>query len=205
MSSSMARPISQGPPACASAPSPTSMRANPSPRRYDPSSERRRRTVAPLFSGFSRGARAMDSMPLIVTLSARWREAQDAVVAGDRGAASVAVVRQDPQGAVGCLDNVAEPSGFALQERLPFGDVVSFVQPEPPEALAPQARHEEAALPLRDRAALEDLRPAWRGFDRGERGDRVDIIWLAARSFHVGPAVVAARLDLVYLVVGVLA
>ena len=57
----------------------------------------------------------------------RGAETQDAVVALGRGAATIAVVREDPQGAVGGLDAMTAPSGLALQERLLLDDVSGLV------------------------------------------------------------------------------
>src|SRR5215210_3345029 len=67
----MARPISQGPPACAAAPSTTSPRTSKSLPPYGRNSPRRRLVVAPRSPARSCGTRAIDSMPLIFVLL--WR------------------------------------------------------------------------------------------------------------------------------------
>src|SRR3712207_110085 len=71
MSRSMARPMSQGPPAWESAPSTTSARAKTSCLPCGRSSPRSRRAVSPLFWALSWGVLAMDSMLRIALGAAR--------------------------------------------------------------------------------------------------------------------------------------
>ena len=97
-----------------------------------------------------------------------------------------------------------EAPSLPLKKRLSFCCGPFVANLEPPEALAAQSRHEEVALPLRDRAAFEDRRSARRGFARSERRDRISILGLAALALYLGPAVVAARDDAVDLVETVL-
>src|SRR4028119_2141409 len=66
----MARPISHGPPACATAPSTTSTITHANVHLYGESSETRRLAVVARSAAFSCGAPAMDCMPLISGLLA---------------------------------------------------------------------------------------------------------------------------------------
>src|SRR5918998_2095441 len=139
--------------------------------------------------------------------TSRGPEADYAVVVGDGVAAAVAVAREDPQGAVGGLDDVPEATRLVLQELLLAHDCAALIQVEPVEPLATQGRHKEVALPLRDRTSLENLYATRGGLARGEEcGYRVDVsVALTTLALDLGPAVVASRDYTIDLVVGVLA
>src|ERR671916_769351 len=134
-------------------------------------------------------------------------EADYTIIIGDGVAAAVAVAREDPQGAVGGLDDVPEATRLVLQELLLAHDCAALIQVEPVEPLATQGRHKEVALPLRDRTSLENLYATRGGLARGEEcGYRVDVsVALTALAFDLGPAVVASGDYAIDLVVGVLA
>jgi hypothetical protein len=74
---------------------------------------------------------------------------------------------------------------------------------EAPQPLAAEGGDEQVALPLRDGAVVEDhrTRPGRLGW-LGDEG-RIDVAVVAGCTGHLGPAVVAARLDPVDLVVDV--
>src|SRR4028118_1462477 len=141
----------------------------------------------------------------LVSLAARWAEAEDAVSVGDRVATTVAVVGEDPQRTIRSLLYVPQTPGLAPQELLALYHVAPLVKVKAEEALSAQARHEEISLPLWNRAVDQDLRTA-RGGLAGRRpgGDGVGIPGLAALTLDVGPAIIAALLDPVYLIVDVL-
>src|SRR4028118_1053573 len=78
----MARPISHGPPACATAPSTTSTITHANVHLYGESSETRRLAVVARSAALSCGAPAMDWMPLISGLPGRLHLVQGPVLAG---------------------------------------------------------------------------------------------------------------------------
>src|SRR3954471_23437261 len=79
--------------------------------------------------------------PSVATLlPVRGAKAEDAVVLGDRVAAAVTVAREDPEGAIWGLDDIAEPAIFTLQELFTFCYGAVRIESETPETLAAQPR-----------------------------------------------------------------
>src|SRR5215211_2994785 len=135
------------------------------------------------------------------------RQAQNAVVLLTyRSAVGVVIRGRDPQGPIGCLNNIPHAADLAVEELLPVHDFATFVQLQAPEPLSTQGGHEEIALPWWDSTIDQDLCAARRGF-RGRPdsyGIYVSLI-RAAPALDRGPAVILSGHDPVDLIPRVLA